>query len=286
MNSCIHVIGAASFIGKRLLSYLKPPMMVLSYSHSPMLGMQTIELTKPDRFDYSKINQGDYIVFLAAISSPDFCETHFDTAYGVNVIGTKKYIKRFIEKGANVLFFSSDTVLGATIKSCDENSLCNPFGSYARMKWEIEDYFKNIQQFKAFRLSYVFSREDRFSRYLRQCDQEDKTAEVYNGLRRNVIYLNDVLDAIQKLRDRFLEFHNAIFHLSGLDLLSRLDLAMLYKQNVSPKFCYRVIDPPEGFFNSRPNTIETNSLYLPDLLGRNVLSISSAFLHEFFDRRI
>ena len=41
-----------------------------------------------------------------------------------------------------------------------------PIGEYASMKLAVENYFRNEPNLKVFRLSYVFSWEDKFMRYL------------------------------------------------------------------------------------------------------------------------
>jgi dTDP-4-dehydrorhamnose reductase len=254
---------------------------VYCYSSHPVGQERFLELTEPKNFNFNNIHAGDYVIFLAAVSSPDICEKQFNYAYRTNVIGTKEYIRRFIYQGAHVLFFSSDAVLGATEGPCNEHSICNPFGVYGKMKREVEEIFNNFSNFKVFRLSYVFSAEDKFTSYLNQCNKERKIAEVYDALYRNVIYLYDILEAIKILGYRFNDFKNTIFHLSGPDLLSRKDIAEYYKKIISPEFQYRLVSPPNNFFNARPNIIETKSLYLFSLMGRTLIPIYDALSLEY-----
>jgi dTDP-4-dehydrorhamnose reductase len=278
----IHLIGSNGFIGRKLLPLIEKTGLVYCYSHTSTTSKENLlELTMPEKFNFNKIQEGDFVIFLAAVSSPDLCEKDYNFAYSINVLGTKKYIRRILDNGAHILFFSSDVVIGATEKVCDEKSNCHPIGNYAHMKREIEEAFMNFPNFKVFRLSYVFSREDKFTRYLSECDRNGQTAEVFDALKRNVIYLYDVLDAVQKLSCHFTEFNNTIFNLSGPELLSRKDLAELYRQTVSLEFKYNVVAPPQDFFIARPNIIETTSLYLADLLGRNATTLNDAFLQEF-----
>jgi dTDP-4-dehydrorhamnose reductase len=277
----IHLIGSNGYIGRKLISFLDRSTPVSCYSRKPGLGDLNIELTKPDIFDFARISAGDFVIFLAAISSPDICEKQIDYAYTVNVRGTREFIARILERKANLLFFSSDAVLGATKNICDENTSCCPLGNYAKMKKEIEEIFINFMNFKIFRLSYVFSKEDRFTNYLHQCYLNGQTAEVFDALRRNVIYLYDILDAIQRLGKKFSEFKNQIFHLAGPELLSRKDMAVYYKQIISPGLRYNIVEPPKDFFNVRPDIIETKSLYLTDLLGRSATPFNIALAKEY-----
>jgi dTDP-4-dehydrorhamnose reductase len=277
----IHIIGSGGYIGRNIFSFLKKESQVVCYSRKPESGDLFFELTRPDDFDFREIQSGDYVVFLAAVSSPDICENEFDYAYAINVIGTKEYIVRLIERKANVLFFSSDVVIGETKFSSDENCICNPVGKYARMKMEIEGAFAGDSHFKIFRLSYVFSRDNNFFHYLNQCTRENKTAEVFDGLKRNAIYLYDILESVKNLSIGFNDYNNAIFHLCGPELLSRKDIADYYRRIVAPCFKYNIVDPPCGFFDVRPNIIETRSLYLFNLLNRDTTTIECALKKEF-----
>ena len=132
------------------------------------------------------MEENDFVVFLAAISSPDVCEKQYDFARAINVTGTAEFIENCIARGANVLFFSSDVVNGGTLPcSVDETYVGTPIGKYGEMKREIEQRFNGNPHFKVFRLSYVYSRQDKFSRYLDDCAAKGVCAEVFDALYRS-----------------------------------------------------------------------------------------------------
>lgn len=280
-----HIIGSDGYIGGKLLSRRGSGAAAHRYSPVPKAGEQLLELTKPDTLAFPLVQPGDFAVFLAAVSSPDVCEKQYDYAYSINVTGTFAAIQKLLERGANVLFFSSDVVVGPTKAPADETAPCRPFGAYARMKREIEEAFIGKAGFKVFRLSYVFSKDDKFSRYLRGCDEAKKPAEVFDALRRSVVYLEDILEAVERLGPRFGAFENPVFHLCGPRLLGRSDMAECYRQAVNPDFAYEIVQPPPGFFDARPNVIELASLYLPALLGRAPCDIRLAFEREYNSER-
>lgn len=277
-----HIIGADGYIGTKLREYLPSDIAPICYDLKERNGIQPFNLLHPEMFDFSQIHSGDYVVFLAAISSPDICKNQYDYAYSINVTGTRKYLQRFSENGVKVLFFSSDVVYGATDKKpVTEEAICRPCGPYAEMKHEIETLFAGNPFVKVFRLSYVFSREDRFSMYLEKSVQNDCQAEVYDTLYRNVIYIQDIFDAVIALADNFDSFNNQVFNLSGPELLSRRDLAEKFRQNVASNLSYVITDPPVGFFDARPQVIATKSLYLNKLLKRTPTAIENAMKKEF-----
>ncbi|WP_434517227.1 NAD-dependent epimerase/dehydratase family protein (plasmid) [Dechloromonas sp. ARDL1] len=100
-----------------------------------------LRLDAPADFDYGNVRSGDVALLTAAISAPDICAREHDRAWAVNVTGTSSFIQSVIDRGARVLFFSSDTVYGEREDSFDESAACNPTGEYAEMKREVEQRF-------------------------------------------------------------------------------------------------------------------------------------------------
>lgn len=277
----LHIVGSDGFIGQNLLPRLPEDAEVVRYTQAAGVGEKQLELTTPRAEDVSEIQPGDYVVFLAAIASPDVCRDRYEEAYAVNVTGTERFIRRCLDKKARVLFFSSDVVVGATETPQDETATVCPVGNYGRMKHQVEKAFVGEPRFKVFRLSYVFSKGDRFIRYLQSCVEKGETADVFQALYRNVIYLQDVLDGVLALGRSFDQWENQIFHLSGPELLCRADMAALYRRIAAPELRYTTSVPDASFFEARPNCIATASLYLERLLGRPAMALADAMKKEF-----
>lgn len=281
-----HIIGSHGYIASRLLSRPKPQgINILCYSRegSPDTAPFDLENLCSDNFKY--INEGDFVIFFAAVSSPDFCNNNYETAYKINVIGTKDFIAKCVSLKANVLFFSSDVVIGPTNQPADETVKVNPFGSYGQMKYIIEQSFAYEKRVKVFRLSYVLSRNDKFMKYLEKCSQQGDVADVFSALYRNVVYIEDVIDAIYALADSFDQWENNVFHICGSELLSRIDLAEIFRARIDTSLQIITRVPDKSFFEARPNTIETSSLYLRKLLNRKPIKISEAIQTEFLNNR-
>ena len=62
------------------------------------------------------------------------------------------------------------------------------------MKSEVEKRFLGNPFFKTIRLSYVFSREDKFTKYLVGCAQRDEEAELFHPFYRAIIHRDDVVE--------------------------------------------------------------------------------------------
>ncbi len=255
-----HIVGATSQLARLFIASIPEGRPYITYGRGE--GSDCIlDLSDPGTFVSLHAEKGDRVAIFAAISSPDMCTNHYEDAYRVNVTGTEALIRRCLDAGARVLFYSSDTVIGGTGKEpADEDAEPHPFGRYAEMKRQVEKDFGNEPGFKVIRLSYVYTGNDKFSRYLDSCSAEGKPAEVFDTLYRNTVYIGDVIDATIAILEGFDDIPFGRIHLSGPELLSRRDMAICYRDAVDPGLEIRTIPAPEGFFESRPPVISTTSL--------------------------
>lgn len=269
----VYVIGKEGFIASKLLAkhdYFKTS---INLQDNESIYLNLSDLSD---FDFSIFNNESYIIFLAAISSPDECNKNYENSYKINVIGTKYFIEQAIKRDANILFFSSDVVYGNSKEIVDENTNTNPFGNYAKMKDEIEKYFENNKNFKVFRLSYVLSSQDKYLSYLKSCVDKNEIAEVYHPFVRKVIYIEDLLEAIEKILIKWNKFDNQKFNICGIEDVSRKDIADFYNKAIGEKLEYLIEEPDESFWEARPKDINITSIYLEKLLERKPTNIQDA----------
>lgn len=230
-----------------------------------------LDLESPENFDYSILSNKSNIILLAGISSPDLCEENKEFAHKINFLGTKYFINECIKRGARVLFFSSDLVYGKSDNIFDENSLAEPVGFYGKLKREIENSFDS-SNFKVFRLSYVLSQSDKYIDYLNRCIVDQIEPEIFHPLFRNIVYIDDVIEATKNILFKWHHFNNMIFNICGEKSISRKDIAdKIIKNN-----CYKIVNPGEKFWSIRPNNIKVSSLYFESLIQRKPVSFSNA----------
>ena len=224
---------------------------------------ETPDLENPKEFDYEILKDIDYVVFTAAISGPDKCAAEFDMCWNVNVTGTIYFIKKAIGYGCKVLFFSSDAVFGdmpGTIY--DEESETHAYTPYGRMKKAVEDEFKENVLFKAIRLSYVMSAEDRFTAYCLNCIKTGDTAEIFHPFYRNCISAKDVVDTVMWFAFHFNEYGPYVLNVAGKELVSRVRIADEINRLLSGKLLYKIVIPDEKFFGNRPQITQMKSIYM------------------------
>ena len=272
----IFIIGATGYIGNSLYYKMQKTFRVYGTTSQNHKSFIHFQLKTPNKFDYKQIESGDIIIFTAAISSPDLCAKEFQKAWDVNVLGTSEFISRVLEKKAYVIFFSSDTVYGERANDFNENVKVSPKGEYAKMKYEVEKTFLGNPYFKSIRLSYVFSIDDTFTKYLLSCFKNQKVAQVFDSFYRSIIYKQDVIDAIEALVKNWNKFPQKIINFAGPNVISRIEFVEMIQEVLLSKLNFEIIPPPKDFFKSRPKIIAMKSLFLESILDRPLYTILKA----------
>jgi nucleoside-diphosphate-sugar epimerase len=281
-NHKLIVVGATGYIGKLLL-HKSGIGNYFAYGTSSIGSdeLLPLRLDAPANFDFGLIQAGDVVFLTAAISAPDICACEHERAWGVNVTGTSEFISKVMERGGRIIFFSSDTVYGERNDVFDEQVSCNPAGEYAEMKHAVEKKFLGNPLFKAIRLSYVFSHEDKFTKYLAGCVKRGEEAELFHPFYRAIVHRGDVIDGAFALAKRWNDFPQQVVNFGGPDVLSRVDFAECLKRTALPDLMFRVTEPGGGFFKNRPRVIAMSSNILPELLGRPSRGLAEAAQIEF-----
>jgi dTDP-4-dehydrorhamnose reductase len=258
-----YVFGWNGFIGKEAICHL------IAQGHNVIKVGRcktsdcNFDLLTPNYDFLNEANAGDRFIFLAAISSPDFCSNNREIAHVINVINTKHLISRLLEREISVLFASSDVVYGNTHSVVDEMSPVNPSSVYAEMKLEIEQAFYKTENFYIIRLSYVTSRADKFTSYLINSSYSNTKVEVYDPFIRSLLANKDVVSLLEKFATDPKQFPT-LTNLAGPKFLSRLKYVQHFSTLLPLR--YTIVTPPNSFFETRPKSILMKSIYLSDLL--------------------
>jgi len=277
----IFVVGAAGFIGAQLIDAARKAGPAVGMSRSAAAPSMTLDLAQSELFDYGRIQPSDTVLLAAAISSPDICAREHARAWATNVTGTSVFIERVMARSGRVIFFSSDTVYGDQNRVFDEAAPCKPAGEYAEMKYAVEQRFLGNPLFKVVRLSYVFSRVDKFTGYLAGCAARGEEADIFHPFYRAVIHRQDVIEGVLALARRWEEFPGGVFNFGGPEALARTEFAYSLQQLALPGLRYRVTEPGAEFFKNRPREIRMVSPILPLLLKRPARTLCEAIKFEF-----
>lgn len=273
-------VGAAGYVGGVLYRTAARSGAARGTSSTGRDGLLPLKLDDVGQFDFNQISPGEVVLFTAAVSAPDACERDRIRATSINVTGTAEFIQRAMDRGARVIFFSSDAVYGERETGFDESAECNPTGGYAEMKREIEQRFAGAQAFKAIRLSYVFSKDDKFTRYLVECWRNRVEVDLFHPFFRAIIHRDDVVRGALELARRWHEFPVQVMNFGGPAVLSRVDFAEILRDSCLPELRFKVTEPAVEFFANRPRVIAMRSPLLAELLGRPPLTLREAALKE------
>jgi len=275
------IVGSNGYLGKELFAAARRLGDARGTSSRVGAGAMQLDLGNAAALDFASIQRREVIFLTAAISEPDVCAREHDRAWAVNVAGTSVFVGKVLDRGARVVFFSSDTVYGEQDTPCDETQPHQPGGgAYADMKHAVEAKFAGHPDFRAIRLSYVFSREDRFSRYLAGCAERNEIAEVFDPFSRAVIHRDDVVAGALALAREWEAFPQAAINFGGPQVLSRLEFAQILKDTLLPGLRFAATEPPPGFFANRPRIVAMRSPILPLLLGRPQRTMREAAILE------
>ena len=244
-----HLVGATGNIGKR----------VVEKGGDKINAISRFELKLDQRplyynFDAktiggTSIKEGDVIIFAAAISEPSVVSAQFQKALAVNVESTGEFIETALGKGCKVLFLSSDAVYGDVETGFDESHPTNPKGAYAEMKAVVEKRFEGNPNFKALRLSYNFFKDDRFTKYLRQCAESGVEAEIFDPLTRAVVHRDDTVDAILSIAADWDKADGQYINCGGPEVMSRQRFTEIVKRVALPTLKFKVTAPPAKFLS-------------------------------------
>lgn len=222
-----------------------------------------INLSEADKFDYSVLNNIDFVIFTAAISGPDKCASDFDFCWNINVTGTSHFINEAIKRNCKVLFFSSDAVFGDIPGAIyTEKSKTRAETPYGKMKKAVEDRFKKEPLFKAIRLSYVVSAKDRFVSYCLNCIEKNETADIFHPFYRNCISVSDVVNVVTWFIKNWDTYEYFVLNVAGKELVSRLRIADEINRITGNRLRYTISRPNDEFYTNRPAVTQMVSLFI------------------------
>ena len=208
----IHIVGAKGIIGAHLLKQLQ--------TEDP------ISVFDSGNWNFATIAQGDIVFYLRAISSPYQAAIDPKTSYDINVIRAQMALQDLINRGARIVFASSDVVYGETGGNfAKEETPRNPYGEYAKQKARIEAAFEHQPNFLSLRISSVLGEGSNLQKLL----LSQQSVEIFDPVIRTPIHINDLVAICTKLLkiDFRSEFPNGVLNVGGGTSMSNFEIAIL-----------------------------------------------------------
>lgn len=203
------VTGAAGFIGLNLvkrLSDLNAEVTVIDRSQ-PGEHFPNVEFEWADLRHLNKTYEADYLIHLAAITNAGYAEKYPIDAYEVNVLGTVNLLNH-VRISKRVLFPSTALVYKASELPISEDGEADVSSTYAQSKSMGEQIIK----FSCNRMDVGYTLVRFFNIFgpgqlpmyivpqiLRQIAEEHRVVVRNGSVMRDLLYVDDCIDAVLKL---------------------------------------------------------------------------------------
>jgi dTDP-4-dehydrorhamnose reductase len=135
------VIGAPGQVGRALMRLIPTAGMdaVGTYRSRPVPNMLPLDVADHAAVRSVIMEQRPSVVFLtAALTAVDYCESHEEEAWAINVDGPAAVAQAAKEVGAKTVFYSTEYVFDGAAGPYGEDDPISPQGVYARSKAEGE----------------------------------------------------------------------------------------------------------------------------------------------------
>lgn len=232
------IIGANGFTGRHLLKYL------LANSNYNLIGCSRNDDIAPEKgYTYIKVDicdakalnkvfeqvKPDVVVNTAALSVPDYCETHRDEAFEVNAQAVENIAKLCEIHSCRFIHLSTDFVLSGKIDQLHtEDEEPEPVNYYGVTKWEGEKLIAaHCSSYAIARVVVVYGKalpgqHGNIVQLVANKLNAGETINVVSDQWRTPTYVGDIAIGVKKL----IEIpENGIFHICGSDYLSIADIA-------------------------------------------------------------
>jgi dTDP-4-dehydrorhamnose reductase len=231
MMQSILITGASGFIGENLAHrFSEESMPVLAFgTRRPRARAEkafSVDLSVRD--DFSRALEGvrvDTVIHTAALTSPDLCEREPRMAHAVNVEGTREVARWAEERGARMIYLSTDLIFDGNKGWYNEDDPPGPINVYGRTKLDGEDEVRRIcTRWVVLRLALSYG-ETRgaggdWTLSMRRALTAGRTLHLYTDQFRTPAYVGDTAEAVFRLARAG---RGGLYHLGGSERISRYD---------------------------------------------------------------
>lgn len=301
MNKLL-IIGASGLTGYKLANLSTSTYKVYgTYNKRPLVidNCEIFQFNKTDKqHTYSLIMEinPDIIIDCSALHNVDYCETHQEETWNVNVDSPVHIAKLCKEINSRFIYISTDYVFDGKTKNYNEESKTNPLNYYGLSKLKAEEEISNLGiSYAIARTSLVFGWNPNELKGKKSSSGKSMNFVIWalNKLR-NGESLKIVADqySTPTLADNLAEFLlalansdiNGIFHTTGEECLNRYDFTLkiadtfeidtelitpvtseLFKQVAKrPMICCLDVSKAQRILNVKPLTIEDSLLEMKE----------------------
>ncbi len=227
------ICGASGLIGSNCMQVFRQggQEVLGTYFSFPVEGLIQLDTLDLDSTDLSAVEDfiPEVIIHCGALTHVDYCEDHVEESYQKTVQSTLNLLELAQKYQSKFVFLSTDYVFDGEAGPYVETDAPQPLSVYGKHKLEAERAVqKSGLSYIIARVTNVYGDEIRdknfVSRIVKKATQgktlqlklpKDQYATPTNA--------NDIARALQQL---LLDAHEGVYHLSGLEYMNRVDLAL------------------------------------------------------------
>jgi dTDP-4-dehydrorhamnose reductase len=225
------VIGANGLLGGRILEVGKGDFEFYgTYLREPIKGTPGYELDVLNRKDVFKVIETvkpNCVIHTAALHNVDYCETHPEESWAVNVDGTKNVAEACKQMGAKMVFISTDYVFDGRKLRYTEKDKPNPLSYYAKCKLIAEKVIQALGvNHIIVRASVLYGKggvdKKNFVEWAVEKLKKGEEIKIVTDQHNNPTFADSLAEIILTL---YKKGASGLFHATGPDCMSRFEFA-------------------------------------------------------------
>jgi len=226
------VIGAGGLIGNRFMELAQDKFEVYgTYNSHPVEGNNLYKLNvvnRADTFNLLKRISPDVVIDTHSLNNVDYCETHREEAWSVNVEGTKNIAEACIDYGSKLVFFSTDYVFDGKKMKYSEKDKPKPLNYLGINKATVEQILELLDMNHiTVRTSVVYGKgglnKVNFVFWLIQKLKAGERVSVVTDQKNNPTFVDNIVEQVLYLLKKN---KKGIYHITGSECLSRYDFSL------------------------------------------------------------
>jgi dTDP-4-dehydrorhamnose reductase len=231
------ITGVSGFTGWNLARHLKSHYRIYGTYLDHPVDLEAVETLAFDLTNLGKIERlcstikPKVIVHTAALSNPDYCESHHQEALTVNTFATRELARTASHMGIRIIYFSTDLLFSGETGMYSEADAPAPLSYYAKTKHLGElEIMNNCSYYSTLRFSLLYGRSNglnkNFVETMEQQALQNSRMNLFTNQFRTPLYVEDAVMALERfVADRSLK---GLFHLGGPNRLSRFQFGELF----------------------------------------------------------
>ena len=226
------IIGAGGLVGNRAYNMMRDRFEVYgTYNTHPFESDNIYRMNCINRSEtfelFSKVKP-DLVIDTHALNNVDYCESHREESWLINVEGTKNLAEACKIYGSKLVFFSTDYVFDGEKMHYTEKDKPRPLNYLGMNK------FISEQMLYAFQLNHLTVRtsviyghggmnKQNFVKWLITKLRNGEEVSIVTDQKNNPTYADNIIDQIIQL---YKKNQTGIFHITGRECVSRYDFAI------------------------------------------------------------